>query len=143
MKSKNRTIYRSKIDWWVWCVVAFTAVVIWAVCIGSNRWVGAINGGALALMMAVGLFGCWYEVDGDQLIVYQFFRPHRYPITKIKEAKKTVGYLATAGMSKDRVSIKFIDRSVTKSAMPLEISPADRDGFIKQLKRINPDITDK
>lgn len=61
----------------------------------------------------------------------------------IAEVKKTTGILATAGMSCRRVSIKFIDRSVMKSAMPLEISPNDRVGFMKQLKEINPAIVIK
>lgn len=64
-----------------------------------------------------------------------------YPVSKIKEVKKTVGYLATAGMSSRRVSIRFVDRSVLKSYMPLEISPKDRDGFIARLKQLNPEIT--
>lgn len=86
------------------------------------------------------MVGCWYEIDGNKLIVYQFFRPNTFPIDKIAELKKTKGYLATAGMSCKRVSIKFTDRSVMKSFMPLEISPKDRDGFIAQLKEINPAI---
>ena len=86
------------------------------------------------------MVGCWYEIDGNQLVVYQFFRPHRFPIDKISEVKKTTGILATAGMSVRRVSIKFADRSVMKSSMPLEISPKDRDKFISHLKEINPNI---
>lgn len=92
------------------------------------------------LLGVVLIVGCWYEIDGDQLVVYQFFRPNRFPIDKIAEVKKTTGILATAGMSCRRVSIKFADRSVLKSSMPLEISPKDRDGFIAELKEINPDI---
>ena len=83
---------------------------------------------------------CRYEIDGDNLVVYQFFRPTRFPISKIKDVKKTTGYLATAGMSHLRVSISFADRSVLKSFAPLEISPRDRDGFIARLIEINPDI---
>ena len=45
-------------------------------------------------------------------------------------------------MSLDRVSIRFSDRKVLKSAMPIEISPKDRDGFIADLKKINPEIVD-
>lgn len=94
-----------------------------------------------AMMVCVLLIvGCWYVIDGDELVVYQFFRPNRFPINKISEVKKTIGYLATAGMSSRRVSITFTDRSVLKSSMPLEISPDDRDGFIARLKEINPDI---
>jgi hypothetical protein len=46
-------------------------------------------------------------------------------------------------MSCRRVSVKFTNRSVMKSAMPLELSPKDRDGFMKQLKEINPAIVIK
>ena len=95
------------------------------------------------LICAFLIVGCWYEIDGDQLVVYQFFRPNRFPIDKIAEVKKTTGILAIAGMSCRRVSIKFTDRSVMKSAMPLEISPKNRDSFMEQLKEINPAIVIK
>ena len=86
------------------------------------------------------MFGCWYEIDGDELVIYQFFKPTRLPMSKIKDVKKTSGYLATAGMSHLRVSISFTDRSVLKSFAPIEISPKDRDRFMTQLKSINPNI---
>lgn len=86
------------------------------------------------------MFGCWYEIDGEELVIYQFFRPTRLPISKIKDVKKTSGYLATAGMSHLRVSITFTDQSVLKSFAPIEISPKDRDGFMSQLQSINPGI---
>lgn len=141
MANGNKTIFRSKIDWWVWCVLIFALAVIWAASIGMVWWVALINGGGLTLLFVVLLFGCWYEIDDGQLVVYQFFCPNRFPISKIKEVGKTIGYLATAGMSRERVTIKFVDRSVMKSVMPLEISPKDRDGFIAQLQQINPEIT--
>lgn len=113
-----------------------------AMAIDSTWWVALSFGGTM-LICAFLIVGCWYEIDGDQLIVYQFFMPNRFPISKIKEVKKTKGYLATAGMSSKRVSIKFTDRSVLKSSMPLEISPKERDGFMAQLKEINPTIVIK
>lgn len=94
----------------------------------------------MTVLFVVLMYGCWYEIDGEDLVVYQFFRPHRMPVSKISKVKKTIGYLATAGMSRRRVSISFIDRSVLKSFAPLEISPKDRDAFIAQLVNINPDI---
>lgn len=140
MTLTTKTIFRSKIDWWIWCVIVFTLVVIWAAAIGTYWWLILIYGGGLTGLWVVLLCGCWYEIENDQLIVYQFFKPHKFPILKIKEVKKTVGYLATAGMSRHRVSIKFVDRSVMKSSMPLEISPKNRDAFIAKLKQINPGI---
>ena len=91
-------------------------------------------------MCLVCIFGCWYEIDDEDLIVYMFFRPTRLPIDKIKSVKKTTGVLATAAMSTRRVSISFTDRSVLKSYAPLEISPKDCDGSIAQLKTVNPNI---
>ncbi|MCM1142935.1 MAG: PH domain-containing protein [Muribaculum sp.] len=138
----RKTKYYSGIDWWVWLVLLFMAGVTAAVAVDSTWWVALSFGGTM-IISALLIVGCWYEIDGDQLIVYQFFMPNHFPILKIKEVKKTKGYLATAGMSSKRVSIKFTDRSVLKSSMPLEISPKDRDGFIAKLREINPSIVIK
>lgn len=137
--SMERCVYRSAIDLWVWPVVIGTPALSFLV-----AWDDWVTGGILAVgqavLFAVLMLGCWYEIDCGDLVVYQFFRPTRIPISKIRDVRKTTGYLATAGMSRLRVSISFTDRSVMKSSMPLEISPGDRDGFIARLIEINPDI---
>lgn len=137
---ETKTVYKSKIDWWVWMVLIVWFGTIIAACVSSPWWLTLIFFIAPTLLLFLLILGCRYEIDGDALIIYQFFKPHRFPISKIKEIKKTTGYLATASMSAKRVSISFVDRSVMKSAMPLEISPKDRDGFMAQLKEINPEI---
>lgn len=106
----------------------------------ETRWCGIIMCCGMSVLYFVLLRGCWYEVDGDDLVIYQFFTSLHIPISKIKSVKKTTGYFATAGMSRLRVSISFVDRSVMKSYAPLEISPKDRDVFINKLKEINPEI---
>ena len=136
----TKTIYRSKIDWWVWLVTVGFLAVIWLSAIGMSWWYVVFVCGSMTLLYAWLMFGCWYEIDGEYLVIYQFFRPTRLPISKIKAVKKTSGYLATAGMSHLRVSISFTDRSVLKSFAPIEISPKDRDGFMAQLQSINPNI---
>lgn len=136
----EKTIYRSGIDWWVWLVTVGFLVVIWLSAIGMSWWYVVFVSGNMTLLYVWLMFGCWYEIDGEELVIYRFFRPTRLPISKIKEVKKTSGYLATAGMSHLRVTITFTDRSVLKSYAPIEISPKDRNGFIAQLKSINPDI---
>lgn len=136
----SKIVYKSKIDWWLWLVLLLIVSVSVAMALDSTWWVTLPIGGVMLLCVLL-IFGCWYEIEGEQLVVYQFFRPNRFPIEKIKEVKRTTGYLATAGMSCRRVSIKFTDRSVMKSSMPLEISPKERDRFIAQLKEINPNIT--
>lgn len=136
----KKIVYRSRIDWWVWLVTIGFLAVIWLSAIGMSWWYVVFVCGLTTLLYAWLMFGCWYEIDGNELVIYQFFRPTRLPISKIKDIKKTTGYLATAGMSHLRVSISFIDRSVLKSFAPIEISPKDRDGFMTQLKSINPNI---
>lgn len=136
----GKTVYRSGIDWWVWIVTVGYLAIIWLSAIGNQWWYWVFVSGAWTLLYVVLMFGCWYEIDGDDLVVYQFFRHKRLPISNIKDVKKSVGYLATAGTSRRRVSISFNDRSVWKSYMPLEISPRHRDRFIAQLIEINPGI---
>ena len=135
----ERVVYKSGIDWWVWATLVIV-VVVSALVVETTTWVVCLPVVGLMAVCVLLMFGCHYEIDGDDLVVYQLFKPHRFPISKISEVKKTIGYLATAGMSRKRVSIKFVDRSVLKSAMPLETSPKDRDGFIGMLKSVNPAI---
>lgn len=137
---KKRAIFRSKIDWWVWCVVALTYAVLIPCYQDSYWWLTVIFGLIFTALYIAGLCGTWYEIDDSDLIVYQFFKPYRFPIAKIKEVKYTKSVLATAGMSSRRVSIKFVDPGVMKSYAPLEISPKNRDAFCAQLQSVNPEI---
>lgn len=136
----GKIVYRSKIDWWVWLVTVVFLGVIWLSAIGMSWWYVVFVSGLMTLLYAWLMFGCWYEIDDKDLVIYQFFRPMRLPISNIKDVKKTTGYLATSGMSHLRVSISFIDRTVWKSYTQLEISPNNRDKFIEQLIEINPNI---
>lgn len=135
-----KTVYRSGIDWWVWAVLLFVVAVVVFIAIDSTWYVWVPYSIFLIGLIVWGLFGTWYEIDGDTLTVYCFFRPNRMPIDKIAEVRYCRGYLATAGMSLRRLSIKFTDRSVLKSYMPLEISPKDRSAFVAQLLSVNPAI---
>lgn len=136
----GKTVYRSKIDWWAWLCLLVVPVLMWFTAFDMPWWYAVFICGGLTALCLIGLFGCWYEIDGAYLFVYMFFRPTRFPINKVKSVKKTTGILSTAAMSTKRVSISFIDRSVLKSYAPLEISPKDRDGFMAQLKLVNPNI---
>lgn len=133
-------MYRSKIDWWAWLCLLVVPVLMWFTAFDMPWWYAVFICGGLTVLCLIGLFGCWYEIDGAYLFVYMFFRPTRFPINKVKSVKKTTGILSTAAMPTKRVSISFIDRSVLKSYAPLENSPKDRDGFMAQLKLVNPNI---
>ena len=89
-----KTTYPSKIDWWIWAIVAFVITVIIIIGITSPWWLTLLLGLAILVPSLTGLIGIWYAIEGDNLIVYQFFRPKRYPIKKIKDVRYSKGFLA-------------------------------------------------
>ena len=85
-----------------------------------------------------------YQIcDGKLGIRNLFYKWEWFPIDKISEVKKSSGIFSAPALSTKRISIKFSDKKILKSLMPLEISPKDCDGFIAQLKEINPNIVEK
>lgn len=144
MVKEGKTIYRSRIDWWLWAVILLAVAAVIAACIGVQQWYFKwdllLIMAFLAALFFVTIRGTWYAIEGETLIIYQFFRPHRMPVAKIKEVKYVRGFLAGPALSTRRIAIRFADRSVTRSAIPVEISPRDREAFVSQLLAINPGI---
>lgn len=134
--------YSSKIDWWVYAVVLFTVVSSMAgpLLTHEDYWTGIVLS-AIFVGLEIFIFASIkYAIKGDKLGVRMFFRWQWFPIDKIAEVKKMNGILSSAALSVHRVSIKFSDRRVLKSASPLEISPKDRDKFIADLRAVNQSI---
>lgn len=102
----------------------------------------AIMMGAFLLSLEVVMFASVkYQIDNGRLGVRNiFYRWEWFPIDKISEVKMSSGILAASALSTKRISIKFSDRKILKSYLPLEISPKDREGFIEHLQKINPRI---
>lgn len=139
----NQSAIRFKplIDGSTWGIIAFVvAGCSWPLLLEQSWLEIAIILAALA-MCIFPFFSIWYEIDGEELVIYQFFRPSRFPISKIKEIAPTKSILSAPATSlKCRIAISFIDRKVLKSSMPLIISPANQDKFIETLLSINPNI---
>lgn len=137
------TIYKSKIDWWILAIVAFTVSVafIGPIIDGEIFIVGIIVGALLGILEIIMFASVKYQIcDGKLGIRNFFYKWEWFPIDKISEVKKTSGILSAPALSTKRVSIKFTEKKILKSFMPLEISPKDRDRFIAQLKVVNPNI---
>lgn len=136
-------VYTSKIDWWIPAVVIFTVAVafIGPIIDGEIFVVGIIVASLLGILEIAMFASVKYQIcDGKLGIRNPFYKWEWFPVDKISEIKKTNGILSAPALSTKRVSIKFSDRKILKSSMPLEISPKDREGFIAQLKEINPAI---
>ncbi len=141
IKLMESVTYNSKIDWWIPVVVVFSVACCFIGPILDGDFLSGIILGVVVLLIEILIFaGVKYEIKGNQLGVRNFFRWTWFPIDKITEVKKQRSILAAAALSFDRLAIKFSDRSILKSSMPLEISPKDTPRFLEQIKRINPAI---
>lgn len=135
------TRYNSMWDSSTWLILAFVvAVCIWPVFV--DDWVlPVILAVAFLAIIVVGLLGIYYKIDGNNLVVYQFFIPRTYPIDKISSIRPTKSILSSPAVSlTHRIAIKFSDKKVLKSTMPLIISPVRQREFVNQLLAINPHI---
>lgn len=141
MEKHGGTLYRSRWDLSTWLILLFeVAVCIWPVFIELSL-LPIVLAAVFPLMTIFFLLGIYYRIDGNNLVVYELFRPTAYPIDKIAEIRPTKSVLSSPAASlTHRLAIKFTDRAVPKSTMPLIISPERQKEFIEQLLSINPDI---
>lgn len=133
--------YKSKIDWWIPLIVVVSVICC---CVGpmieGDMIPGIILGTAVLLIEIFIFAGVEYEIRDGQLGVRNFFVWTWFPVDKIVEITPKRSYLTAAALSFDRLAITFSDKRILKSSMPLEVSPKDRDRFIKHLKDINVHI---
>ena len=133
--------YSTKIDWWIIFVfglslVFFISILIW---VGIEWYIVLIIAIPIYGLVGLSCTSISYVIKDDELGVHTQAQWRWYPIENIREVRKVKGILAAPAMSFTRVQIKF-ERGTTKTAVPLEISPKDRDKFIIDLLKINPNI---
>lgn len=137
--------YKSKIDWWIYLVlVIMVSGCVFGPYYEGDLSVGLILGTGMLLLWLIAVTGVKYEIRDGQLGIRNFYHWTWIPVSKIVTAEKLHGVFVqgsvSATLSLDRVRLTLADKSILKSSMPIDISPKDRDGFIAQLKEINPDI---
>lgn len=140
MKKYRGVLYRSRWDASTWGLIALSSACCFLPLIfDDDGWTPLFVCVIVTLSLIVVMASVYYRIDGDSLIVYQFFIPAEYPIKKITEIKPVKSWLSAPATSlTHRIGITFLDRSVLKSAFPLVISPVRQEEFISQLKEINP-----
>lgn len=133
--------FKPMFDWSTYTIIALIIVVCsWPIILDASWLMIVILAGCVVLCL-LPFFGTWYAIEGDDLIVYMFWRPSRFPILKIKEISPTKSLLSAPATSLiNRISITFTDRKVLKSTAPLIISPANHKKFFETLLSINPNI---
>lgn len=138
---KDIVKFKPRIDYSTWLIVGFVVICCgWPIILDASPTMILILLGCMLLCL-LPFVSIWYEVDGDDLVVYAFWRPSRYPISQIKRIDRTTSILSAPATSlTGRLAIYFTDRKVLKSSMPLLISPANQQRFIATLLSINPAI---
>lgn len=139
------TRYNSLVDWSTWLLVGVVEIIcLLPLLLDDDTFMRLVITGVAVvylIFMLIMFKGIFFKIDGDNLIVYEFFRPTIFPIDKIESISPVKTILACSATSLvNRLAIKFSDRKVLKSSMPLIISPVRQIAFIDQLLEINPDI---
>lgn len=141
MENFGGTRYNSMWDGSTWFILGLVAVSCVVPCfLDDGIWPTIICIVMLAFVL-VTFLSIYYRIDGDKLVVYSFFIPTAYPIDMIKEIKPTKSVISSPATSlTHRLAITFTDRKILKSTIPLIISPARQEVFIRHLLSINPEI---
>ena len=134
------TKYKARLGLMAWGIAIFGVASAALIIVAVQSWVGWALGLLCVGLMTLPIFSVSYTIEGNRFSIRSWFQKGDFPIDKISEVRLCTGFLASAATSTERISIKFSDRKVLKSAAPLEISPADRMRFIRQLMEINPYI---
>lgn len=137
----SRTVYRSRVDRWIWVAAALVLVLLTVNAILAPWYLALIQSVGVLGFPIVIIFGVKYAIEGNELFVWQYFKCRRLPVMEIREVRYSWGYTNCIGLSRFRLSITFDDNhKILDSCLPLEISPADRDAFVERLLAVNPDI---
>lgn len=84
---RSGTRYNSRWDASTFLMLALViAVCIWPVFIEVDVWFIVLTFFFIGLILFI-MLGIYYRIEGDKLIVYQFFRPTVFSIAKISEIK--------------------------------------------------------
>jgi hypothetical protein len=127
-------IYKSKVDWWLGIVLVYPIFRSVASII-EGEWIGYI-GIVLCLLFIVFISkSTRYIISENYLIVKcMFIVNDKIEISKIRKIEKSNSILSSPALSLDRIAIKF------NRYDEVYISPKERQAFIDELLKINPEI---
>lgn len=128
--------FKSKVDSWLVAVVFLVlAIVAIPMITPQILWAGVIVIFIVALFFIDMIINTKYTIDGNMLKVqYGSLYKRDYDIGGMTEIRPTKTMQSSPALSLDRMEIRVgkYDRLV--------ISPTDKELFVEELQRINPDI---
>ena len=127
-------IYKSKVDWWLGLVLVYPIFRSVASII-EGEWIGYIVILLCLLFIVFISKSTRYIISENHLIVKcMFIVNDKIEISKIRKIEKTNSILSSPALSLDRIAIKF------NKYDEVYISPKERQAFIDELLKINPEI---
>ncbi|MBM4088612.1 MAG: hypothetical protein FJ276_04175 [Planctomycetes bacterium] len=136
------TVYRSKVDWWLWLVISGGAIGILFGAVAlmvappeeglPNIWIG-LGMLAMAAFMVWLLFSVDYTITAKYLLVRAAFFRWRIPLDQIVEVYPTRDPLSSPALSLDRLRINY--KRPSGKTWWVMISPNEKDRFLEDLAR--------
>lgn len=123
-------IYKSKIDWWL--ILLIVGVLGFPIVDGilSKEYTLSIVFTILLVLFYFLAKSIQYKIDGENLIIWKT----KIPIQSIHKIYRTRIPLSSPALSLDRIGIVY------NKYDEIFISPKERDEFIKELLKVNPNI---
>jgi hypothetical protein len=127
-------IYKSKIDYWLAIPLLYPVFLSFS-CLFEGKWIGLVGLVGIIFFIWFVSKSTRYIVDGNLLIVKcMFIVNEKIEISKIRKIEKTNSILSSPALSLDRIAIKF------NKFDEVYISPKEKQAFIDELLKINPEI---
>jgi hypothetical protein len=123
-------VYRSKIDWWLIIIIfiVFCYPMIEGI-LTKDYIMFSISFGVLSLVFLM-FKSIKYKIDGEQLQIWWT----KIDINSIKRIYSTHNPLSSPALSLDRIAVVY------NKYDEVLISPKEREDFIREVLKINPNI---
>lgn len=123
-------IYKSKIDWWL--ILLIVGVLGYPIVDGilSKEYTLSIVFSILLVLFYFLAKSIQYKIDGENLIIWRT----KIPIQSIHKVYRTRIPLSSPALSLDRIGVVY------NKYDEIFISPKEREEFIKELLKVNPNI---
>lgn len=123
-------IYKSKIDWWLIIIISIVFCYPMIEGILSKDYIMfSVSFGILSLVFLM-FYSIRYKIDGENLQIWWA----KIDIKSIKKIYATTNPLSSPALSLDRIAVVY------NTFDEVLISPKEREAFIQELLKINPNI---
>lgn len=141
--------FKSKIDWWMHAMLTFFALLVFY---GVYMYITTKNTDHLSMTIPV-VFICGaiilpvyffnhYTIDDDKLLIRSGYFKKTLEIKHIKVITPTYNPMNSAALSNNKIALYYNSKKRDKLRSEF-ISPLEKDSFISELLKINPDIVIK